>query len=66
MCHCRQCHQTFTTIANFDRHLTGKPDRPTCNSAAQGLVEHRPGVWGQPGPDRALEALPSSPEEAFL
>lgn len=64
-CHCRACHRTFTTPANFDRHLTGKPDRPVCNSVTQGLVELRPGVWGTPGAESGSDFY-RSPRKGHL
>lgn len=43
-CHCTVCHETFTTVGNFDRHRkTGKCEHPT----ACGFVQGQNGVWHQ-------------------
>lgn len=45
MAHCSECHRTFSTPRNFDRHRTGDVESRTCGTA--GLVEVRPDVWGE-------------------
>lgn len=44
-CHCTACHETFSTISNFDRHRkTGKCQPPKdC-----GLVRRENGAWCMP------------------
>lgn len=41
--HCSNCHETFSTVSNFDRHL---------RTGLDGLVFHlQRGVWMMPGRD---------------
>jgi hypothetical protein len=48
--HCAACHETFSTVANFDRHRLGGACLPP---ADRGLVLNSRGYWGQPGRDDA-------------
>lgn len=39
VCHCAACHETFTTVANFDRHRDRRGEHGSCkNPAKAGLV----------------------------
>lgn len=53
--HCRVCHETFTTVGNFDRHrrATG-----CVVPALAGLVADARGLWHLPAdPDRSFLVL---------
>ena len=58
--HCTQCHRTFTTPANFDRHRTGShTGARTCIPPTEaGLVDAGRAYpcWGQPGRDDGGDA----------
>lgn len=52
--HCAECHRTFTTVANFDRHRAGSKDRAfdqgECSDPSErGLVLNDRGQWAAPG-----------------
>jgi hypothetical protein len=52
--HCGECHATFTTPANFDRHRAGSKDKRheqgVCSDpSARGLVLNPRGQWAMPG-----------------
>lgn len=52
--HCAECHATFTTASNFDRHRAGSKDRrfaagQCSDPAARGLVLNDRGQWSMPG-----------------
>lgn len=57
-CACPSCGAVFSTVGNFDRHLTpGRNaegyDGPWCRPPADvGLVQHARGWWHQPGPEQ--------------
>lgn len=45
-CHCSGCHQTFSTIGNFDAHHKGNQ----CLAPNElGLEKSESGVWVRPG-----------------
>jgi hypothetical protein len=47
-CYCPDCDEYFTTVRNFDRHLSGG-GRPVCRRPeVVGLVQDRHGFWQQP------------------
>lgn len=48
MAHCGECHETFSTASNFDRHRNKQ--RGGCfNPADVGLEQNSRGTWKQPG-----------------
>jgi hypothetical protein len=52
--HCASCHETFTTVSNFDRHRAGSRVRGLvageCNAPDDaGLVLNERGQWAMPG-----------------
>ena len=56
---CPTCEAVFSTVSNFDRHLTKNRNRdgfpgPWCQPPASvGLIPNDRGIWHQPGLDDA-------------
>jgi hypothetical protein len=60
MCHCRSCHQTFSTPSNFDKHRAGSKNGEfkvgECSlPSLRGLVLNGRGYWAAPGRDEVTE-----------
>ena len=47
-CHCAACHETFTTVSNFDKHRHYEKCKPP---QSRGLVVGARGLWCQPRED---------------
>ncbi len=52
-CSAASCHQTFSTVANFDKHWKGDEHR---TPASVGLVLSERGYWGAPPPTPEQQA----------
>lgn len=46
MAHCPTCHNTFSTVGNFDRH---RKDGKCITPKKAGLVQNKRGTWRMPG-----------------
>lgn len=47
--HCARCHVTFSTVANFDRHIIGTGPTATHKLPTDvGLTLNRGGYWSAP------------------
>ena len=62
--HCAECHATFTTPANFDRHRAGRkvngrslPSGECHSPDVCGLVLNERGQWSMPGRPDDLGAV---------
>lgn len=54
VCHCTQCHLTFTAAGGFDYHRTGPSDDRRCRTpdelTAAGYQPNDEGRWRKPAP----------------
>lgn len=49
--HCGNCHRSFSTVGNFDKHRSPDGEHGHCRyPGVVGLVQ-RDGVWSMPPPD---------------
>lgn len=60
MAHCATCHNTYSTVANYDRHINNKFEH--LKPASVGLRQNARGTWLMPGEKDVSELSQQRPE----